>query len=90
MMEERHAAKHEVLEIKKDLLINELEIRSDLLDTTIDDRNKIRKYYEDLEQEKGPLGRADTIRVKYLEKQLEREYKQQEKVQDYLHELKKQ
>jgi len=88
LMEERHAQKTEILELKSKALITEYELRAEMLDDQIDEGNKIRVYYQDKE-EYNALDKADEKRFEYVEEQLERRYEEQAIMQERLYELKK-
>jgi len=88
LMEERHAQKEELLELKAEALITEYELRADMLDDQIEEGNKVRVYYQD-KDEYDTLDRADEKRFKYIEEQLERRYEEQAVMQDRLYDLKK-
>jgi len=88
LMEERHANKTELIAVSKKLLVQELEIREEILDRDIKKNAEARVYYKDLEKEKA-LGHAEMARLQYIEEQLSRKYTEQEKIQDRLYDLEK-
>ena len=88
VLEERHAQKAEVVSISEKVLITELEVRDEIIDTSLKELNTSRIYYENISKER-PLTSAEISRLEYLISASEKKYKEQEKIQDRLYDLKK-
>ena len=88
LMEERHAQKQEVITLSEKVLLSELEVRDEIIDTNLKELNTSRIYYENISKER-PLNNAEISRLEYLISASEKKYKEQEKIQDRLYDLKK-
>jgi len=86
LLEERHAAKQEVIALKKDLITSKAE--DDLEDSTeeIDELNKLRVYYDDKKLE-GTLDNADARRLQFVNEKLTRAYEKEKRLRDRLDRL---
>lgn len=86
--EERHAAKAELEEIRKERLEEDLRVRSEIIDRDIKKDAEANVYYQNVQMVRD-LTKPEEIRVDYIEKQMARKDKEQDEIQRQLSELDK-
>jgi len=85
-LDAKHADSITLEAVKVKALKNEVQLRSDMLDESIDDDNKVLYYYRNTEANRE-LAPAEASRKAYIEESLERDYRKQEYYQDKLDEF---